>query len=349
MPFTLQELDNITNAAIDFHLNKGKVHSQSIQEKPLLNAMLAKKKTFPGGKENITVRVKGVYTTTIQGFTHNDTVNYSNPANIKTAVYPWKEWHSGIEVTMTELKKDGISVVDSTTGAKTSMHSDREMTALANLLDDKLEDMSEGSARGNNLMLWRDGTADPKLPAGIKHFVVDDPTAAVLVGGIDQSANTWWRNRASLGIAATVAGAANQTLTNALIPEVRQLRRYGGKPTFAPSGSDFLDVLEAELRAKGTYTQTGWKDKGSIEISQPDAELKGVMFKYDPTLDDEGESKRSYFLDLDSIFPDFMDSEYEKNHAPARPENKYVIYRALTWTGGVVARRRNSSGVYSIA
>ena len=350
MPFTQTELDNIAVAALDFHMQKGTVHKQSIQDKPLLSRLMAKKKTFPGGKDNITLRAKGVYTTTIQGFTHDDTVTYANPANLKEAVFPWKEIHSGISLTLTELKKDGISVVDSATGAKTTQHSQREATALANLLDDKLEDMSEGTNRGMNLMFWRDGSQDAKLVPGIKSFVVDDPTAVTTVGGIPQSTNTWWRNRAGLNIAASVGGAASQTLILKLITEFRQLRRYGGRPDTALCGSDFLDVLEAEMRAKGIYTQDGWaKNGGKIDVGGADAILKGVTFEYDPTLDDESEAKRCYVLDLKTIFPMVMDGEDNKTHAPARPETKYVIYRAMTWTGGLVCKQRNANGVYSIA
>lgn len=157
MPFTVQELENISNAVLDLHMDQGKVFSQTIQDKPLLSYMRKAEKSFPSGKENITGRAKGTYTTDIQGFSDDDEVGYGNPANIKTFTYPWKEIHSGIKVTLTELKKDGISVVDSATGKQTTEHSGREKTALANLLDDKIEDMVEGTDRGMNNMYWEDG------------------------------------------------------------------------------------------------------------------------------------------------------------------------------------------------
>lgn len=355
--FTAQELQNITNAALDFHMDKGKVHSQTIQDKPLLRCMKKNRKMFPGGKDNITVRVKGVYSTALQGFTHDDVVTYVNPANIKTAIFPWKEAHAGISFTGTELKKDGISVVDSLDGKRTSEHSDREMTALANLLDDKLEDMSEGYSRGLNDMFWKDGVATPKLSPGILSFITDNPSSAVLVGGIDQSLNTWWRNRAFVGANAAVgnsigpaiavgADATKQILIIKLNFEIRQLRRYGGKPSKMFCGSDFLDQIEKELRANGTYTQTGWKSTGRIDLGMSDVELKGVVLEYDPTLDDLGYAKRGYIIDESQVFPMVMEGEEDKRHSPARPEDKYVYYRAVTWTGGMVCRRRNSSGVY---
>ena len=94
----------------------------------------SKAKSFPGGKADLSVAVKGVYTTSVAGFTHNDTVSYANPAYIQRAAYAWKEHHAGISVTLTELKKDGISVTDSTTSSGTSNHAQRDKTVLVCLL-----------------------------------------------------------------------------------------------------------------------------------------------------------------------------------------------------------------------
>ena len=79
--------------------------------------MVAKKKYFPGGKGDISVAVSGAFgaggvNDTLKGYTHNDTVVFYTPANIKRANYPWREHHIGLQLTHTELKIDGISVVD---------------------------------------------------------------------------------------------------------------------------------------------------------------------------------------------------------------------------------------------
>src|SRR3546814_17917294 len=86
-------------------------------------------------------------------------------------------------------------------------------------------DMIGGGERGMNEMFWRDGTQDSKQVPGLMSFIHDDPTACAVVGGIDQAANTWWRNRATLGINA--ATPENQNLVTTLQKEWRQLRRYG--------------------------------------------------------------------------------------------------------------------------
>ncbi len=347
MAFTVQEIENIANATIDFHMDKGKIYSQSIQDKPLLQAFDKKAKTFPAGKEFLTVRVKGEYTTSIQGFSGDDPVGYKNPANIKQAVYQYKRIHAGIEVTFDELQRNGISISDTTTGRGESRHSDREVAALADLLDDKLEDMMEGRARGMNTMFWRNGSTDSELVAGIKSFILANPTSATIVGGIDQSTNTWWRNRASLGI--STASPASSTIAQVLQKEFRQLVRYGSPKHMIFAGSDFLDALEKELRVNGTYTQDGWAKNGAIDLSVADTQFKGNTIFYDPTLDDEGEAKYMYALDMNAIYPMYMEDERNKRHSPARPHDRYVMYRAVTDVVGLVCKQRNTSGVYSIA
>ena len=345
MPFTAQELDNIASAALDYYI-KGPAMAQSIQARPLYDAMKGKGKTFPGGKESIRRNVKGSYTTSFQGYEHDDTVSYNNPANMKQSDFPWKELHAGISMTLTELKKDGISVVDSLNGESTTNHSDREMTAITGILDDKLDDMAAGSARSFNEILWRDGTQSSKVFAGVTSIIIDAPTTG-FTGGIDRAGNSWWRNRALVGANKVTHSAANQTLTKALRGEVRQLRRYGGRPSLVLAGSGFIEKLEVEIHEKGTYTMEGFMKSGSTDIGMPDISMRGVgKFQYDPTLDDLGYSNRAYFIDPAHLYLMTMDGEDWKQHSPARPPEKYVLYRGLTWTGGLIADQLNCHGVY---
>ncbi len=276
-------------------------------------------------------------------------MSYANPANLKRVEYPWKEIHAGITVTLTELKIDGISVADSTTGAKTVEHSDRELTALTGLLEDKLDDMAEGWSRTFNLMLWKDGTQDAKQVAGIMALITDDPTTGV-IGGLDRATVTWWRSRAMVGANKITASENNQTLTKTLRTEIRQLIRYGGKPDLVLAGSDFIGNLETEIQAKGIYTQQGFANNGKNDIGMGQISIRGIGdVNYDPTLDDLGFSKRCYFIDTKGIGMRVMDGEDKKTHSPARPATQYALYRAMTWTGGLVAQQLNSSGVYEVA
>lgn len=348
MPFTAQELDNIANTTLDYYI-RGEAMKQSIQDRPLYDAMKKAQKTFPGGRGAILRNVKGDYTTGFSGYEHDDTVGYSNPANVKQASYPWKELHAGISMTLTELKKAGISVVDSTTGENTTMHSDMELTAITNLMEDKLDDMSEGSARSFNEILWRDGSQSAKVFPGVQSIISLTPTVGT-TGGIDRAGNVWWRNRALVGSNKITANGTTQALSKTLRSEQRQLRRYGGKPSLVLCGSQFIDALELEVSEKGIYTQEGFNNSGKTDIGMADISMRGVgRFQYDPTLDDLGMSKFCYMIDPKHLYLDTMEGEDMKTHAPARPPEKYVLYRGLTYTGGMVADMLNCHAVYEIA
>lgn len=354
MAFTQPQMDAVADHALDYYL-KGPAFAQNIQEKPLLAAMKKAQKNFPGGKGMISVPVKGEYLDAdanfFKGFSHDDTVTFQNPGLGVRAKYNYFEVHGGITITFTELKQDGISVQDSAIGDNTVEVEEREIISLTGILEDKLDSMGEGWSRKMNQMMWRDGTQDSgKQSPGVLFFVVDNPALGT-VGGISRVTKTWWRNRAALGI---VPGG--ETLTRKLRTEVRQLRRYGGKPNLILCGSDFLDAIEAEVSGKSTYSMTGVS--GKRDISAPSLFIQGIgELKYDPTLDDlQGllggginYAKRCYILDTDALHPRVMSGEDNKVHSPARPEDKYALFRSMTWTGGMIAKRLNSSGVYSIA
>lgn len=346
MPFTPEEVGNIANATLDWYEDRGKVNLQSIQNKPLLTAMDSKAKTFPGGKGNVSLAVKGDYASSLQGYSTDDTVSYVNPAKIKRVAYPWKEHHIGITLTLTELHIDGISVVDSTTSDQTTNHSERELTALCNILVDKVEDMTESYDRGFNSLLWGDGTADPKALAGLKAFITNTPATGT-TGGLDRATFAWWRNRAQLGIVSAPTNGG--VLLQAMQEELRQLRRFTDNASLLwLAGSDFIGAMETELRANGNYSMTGWS-KGNTDGGMTALQFQNIDIMYDPTLDDMGQAKFAYLIDRNAIYLMYMTGEKKKKHAPARPAEKYVMYRAQTTVAVMAARRLNSSGVYSIS
>lgn len=349
MPFTAELVQNAMNAALDFNI-KGAALDQSIKEKPLLNALMKNQKTFPSGKEFITRPIKGEHVTRVEGYSYDDQVTYRNPGKIKRLRVAWKEVHAGIEFTYTEAKKDGISIVDGRNGEQVK-HTGREATVLTGILEDKADDMKQGWAESFNEMLWRDGTQDTKAVPGVLSLILDDPTVAGATEGIDRTANTWWRNKARLAIVTTTPG--DQNVTNALQTDMRQLRKFGGRPDLFLAGSSFMDALEAELKAKGNYTLSGWAASrggdGTIDVSVADVSFKGVTIQYDPTLDDLSRQKYMYALDSRRMYLMVMEGEDRVVHHPERPFDRYVLYEGMTWTGALICDQLNANGVWSIA
>lgn len=347
MPFTMEQVQNVANSTLDFYMKKGTPRDQHIQDKPLLSRLRKKQKSIPGGKGRVDMPVVLETVSALQGFEYDDQVDYGSPAKIRRVSYPYRLFHIGIQFSMHELIHDGISVVDSSDGKKTTEHSKRELTMLVNILEHKIKDMDEGFDKDLNTLMWRDGSQSALAFPGLTSFIVDDPTAATVVGGIDQAANAKWRNRANLTITLGDTTGASQAVAITLDNELPQLRRYGGKPSVGFAGSDMIERLKLEYRYKGYYSQTGFNK--SVDLATGDIEIGGIPIYYDPTLDDLGYDKRLYLIDESRVFPFVVEGEDEKKHNPARPEDKYVFYMAKTWVGGMGCEQRNGCGVYAFA
>lgn len=344
MALGLAVANDIANAVLTFYA-RGAALNQTMQERPLIKLMKGGQKTFPGGKDYVSEPVKGVYMSDtagfLQGYSEDDTLTFAQSQNILRAQYPWKEVHAGLIITWTELKKDGITITDD---AKTSEHADVALTRLTGLLEDRMEDFGESYARTFNSMLWLDGTQDAKQMPGLLSLLPDVTNAGV-TGGLDRATYAWWRHRVQLGIAPSEAA---QTLTKILRRELIQLKRYGGKPTTALVGSDFLDALFLEVQAKGIYTQEGFAK--NIDMGMDTVQMKGLgTFTYDPTMDQLGKSKYCFIIDSRRIKLRPMDGEDNKVLMPTRPYNYMVFLKDMTWTGAMQTTQLNANGVYSVA
>lgn len=359
MAFTADELTDINNAALEHWIDKGKVWKQNVANKPMLKAFNDKAGSFPGGKEYVSFGVKaGQGGGALQGYTGDDQVNYYNPTGLKRARTPWKEHHIGMVLTHTELKIDGIDVIESGASERTSEMSGREEHVLANLLDEKNDTMGEDYAFSLDRFVHGDGSTDTKALAGIQSIILANPFAGTTFG-LSRVANTWWRNDAMTAAAAGAGGlnaitssAANGgALISAMDTALRRRSKYsqGGVKTVYFAGSAFIDAYKLELRANGNYTMTGWRDK-SPDGSMEDPSHAGLPLTWDPTLDDLGLSKRCYAIDMGrtGLRLLYMDGQRMKKHAPARPYDRYVMYNGITTTCVMIAKQLNTSGVYDI-
>lgn len=340
---------DIINAALIFYV-RGKTLSQTMEERPLLKMLRGAQKTFPSGNLQISEPIQGSYMSDTAGFfagySQDDALNFTQAQNILRAVYPWKEVAAGLIITHTELKIDGITIKDH---QKESQHSEVELTRLTGLLENRLDDFAESWARVNNLMLWQDGTQDAKQIPGVLSILGDNTTAGV-VGGLNRATYWWWRQRALVGNNKIVADAAGQSLTRRLRGELRQLRRYQGKPNKALCGAAFIEALELEVQEKGIYTQEGFMKEGKNDMGMAQIKMMGLgTFEYDPTLDDLGFSKRAYIFDTRRLKLRPMDDEENKVLTPERPYQYLVFLRTMTYTGGLVANQLNCHGIYEVA
>ncbi|MGF7008110.1 phage major capsid protein [Aminobacter sp. BE322] len=361
MAFTADEIANINNAALENFIDKGKVWKQNVANKPMLAAFNQAAGRFSGGNENVSFAVKaGQGGGSLQGYSGDDQVAYYNPTGIKRARFPWKEHHIGMVVTHTELKIDGINIVEDGADQDTSAMDGREEHALANLLDEKNDTLGEDYAFSFDRLLHQDGAADPKALAGIASLLLANPNAGS-TGSISRVANTWWRNRAATAAfgaaggqgAITVNAANGGALIEFMDKEARARSKYKNGSTRVRyfAGSDFIDGYKKELRSNGYYSQTGWQGQNNADGAMPDPKHGGLQLEWDPTMDDLGLAKRCYAIDMGrtGVRLLYMDGNRMKKHNPARPYDRYVLYNGITTTAVMIAKQLNTSGVYDIA
>lgn len=361
MAFTADELADINNSALEVFIDKGKVWTQNVANKPMLKAFNDAAGRFSGGKEHVSIGVKsGQGGGSLQGYTHDDQVSYYTPTGIKRARFPWKEHHIGMVITHTELKIDGIDVVEDGADQDTREMSGREEHVLANLLDEKNDTLGEDYAYSLDRLIHNDGSGDPKALAGIRSIILDAP-AAGSTGGLSRVTNTWWRNRAATAANASAGGQGAITVNPAnggsliefLEKEWLQLSKYRNGQTRYKifCGSDFLAGYQRELRANGNYTMNGWQGQNNADGGMDAPKFKGTPLVWDPTLDDLGLSKRCYVLDMGKtgLRLLYMDGQRMKRHHPARPYDRYVMYNGITTTAVMIAKQLNTSAVYDIA
>lgn len=332
---------------------KGDELKQTVQDKPLLRILTEHSEEFPGGKDVVSSPVQGAFMSDnpgfVQGYSEDDLLTFNQAANLLRCAYAWYEMHSGLEITHTEFKKDGISFTEDD---KQSEHKNAGVVRIVtSLIQNRIDDFGESWARGINNILWADGSQDPKQTPGLLSILTDTPAIGT-TGTLNRATYPWWRHRARVGATAITASAENQTLTKTLRTEWRQLSRYGGKPNYALCGSSFMDALELEVHDKGIYTQDGSWSKKKTDIGMKGIRLSGmggsVDFEYDPTLDDKGFAKRCYMFDSRRLRLRPMSQEWNKLTVPARPYQYMVFFQSMLCTFALECTHMNANGVYEI-
>lgn len=351
MAISFTNFNTLANTALDFYVKDQPV-GQNIQDKPLLRDLNNAKKAFPGGQGYVSGPVQGAFASDQAGFfqwySHTDQVTFVHPDNILRAKYLWRECHAGIVLDFTELKQRGIGVDMSGAPVRSS---GEEVQIVKDWLASVVEDdFGESLSRAMWDALWRDGSQSAQAVVGITGFIDDDPTTGT-VGSLDRSTYNWWRHYVDLSIAPS---EANQTLTKRIRRGMRQQRRYGGRPDLLYAGSSFIEALEAEVQAKGSYSLTGFSgDKTDSSMGKSPEQsifIRGVGYvQYEPWLDDHGRAKECFALDSRHVKLMPMKGQDTMAHKAVRPYDQFVLFKSVTSTLTVSMDQLNCHGKYSIA
>jgi hypothetical protein len=191
---------------------------------------------------------------------------------IDAAVYQWKQL-------------GGFSFIS---GKEKIMN--REKWQAVGIAEARVDALIAGLRNKTGLSLYGDGTADGgKEFGGLRLLVADDPTTGV-VGGIDSSAEDWWRNNTDV---ATTAIAAD-TIQSRMNAMQLACTRGADQPNLIMADADYFTAYWESLQAIQRVTNAKLADAGFRTL-----EFIGTPVVYDAQcatdLPTAGEG-RMYFL-----------------------------------------------------
>lgn len=173
-----------------------------------------------------------------QNYEGADQVTYNERDPNRFAKFQYYSNHEGFWFDEDRLIRNGILIDDSGVAVPSS----QEKEQLVNLLQSSWTAMKNGLQEGLALETLQNGSQSAKAVPGLDHIVSTTPGTGDIVGGINASTSTYWRNNASMAIASGGVVAALDAMYDACV-------RYGGAiPTDIRCGQAFLNAYKAEAK-----------------------------------------------------------------------------------------------------
>ena len=244
---------------------KNKPIDQVAEERPLLKALMAKKKPWGGGKENIVEQIRTGYDNNFEWFGDtsknvSDTIGYNTRDTVRQAYYPWNSAHDGFQFSEDYLLGNGILIGDSQSPRNSSAAG---LVQLTNVFNEAMEVLRLGFEKILDQSLHMDGTiavgagtgTANKAINGLDFLVSFDPRTGT-VGGINRATSSYWRNHYDVGVGLdtfddiTPDGYAGDALLAPMQALWRACQQNGGSPDLILVGSEFLTSYEAAVDGK---------------------------------------------------------------------------------------------------
>ena len=133
-------------------------------ERPLLKALQANKKPFPGAKQYIIEKLRTTNDQNFQWYAGSDAVTFNRRRTITQAQFAWGSAHDGFGLDEDELTQNYIVLTDDT---KSSPPTTDEQKQFVDLIEENTRALKEGFAEKFDYELHRDGTQDTNAVAGL--------------------------------------------------------------------------------------------------------------------------------------------------------------------------------------
>ncbi len=353
MPLTAQQLANGANRQLQSY-SKDDPIDQFTTERPTALWLIKNKVESVFGNGIFNEKVRYTNDSNYQNYSGDDQVTYNKKNTTKLAPYQHYEAHDGFSLNETELANNGILLTDD----RNAVMAEAEKIQIVNLLKENWDTLKDGFQENWGREVLLNGTQNAKAVPGIDAIVSTTPNVGVL-GGLDASLATWWRNHAVMGISTATPG----NLISVLEGLWRKCVTTGkmGAPDYIPVGSEAYDALQKDaLAVVGRQINLGGSATGGVTIDPTTKALafKGVPVVWDPTFDALDDilgpithpwKKRGYFLNSKTIKLRPVKGRWMVKRTPPRVYDRYTYYFGLTADYGITCRKRNANAVWSIA
>lgn len=222
---------------------------------PLLKRLQKKGNTEPanGGVnllENLMYQENG----TFKWYSGYETLDVSASDVLTSAQFAWKQ--ANVNVTLSGLE-------DLQNAGKQQMH---------NLIKSRIK-VAEKTLQNNigAALFYSNTESGGKAIGGLQHLIADLPTSGT-VGGIDRSANTWWRNQYYDFSDASVTASAS-TITHAMNLIHLRCTRGSDMPDMYVAGETYFTYFEESLQPQQRFTDATTAQTGFLSYKYKNAEV----------------------------------------------------------------------------
>lgn len=308
----------IVSTTIDAYSDQ--LYDNILNHNPLLKRMQRKgnSSSIPGGVkilENLEYGENG----TIKWYSGLETLDVSASDVFTSAEYEWKELNANVVITGLEKAQNS--------GA----------AAKHNLVKAKIRNAEKSLKNEMAAALFYANTEnDGKSIGGLQHLVSGTPATGT-VGGVDASAQSWWRNQvydfsdeAVTASATTIQAAMNDVYINTM------------------RGADMVDMIVADKTYFNFYLTSLQSNQRFMEDGEAGAGFRSLKFwggAADVFFDANVPASSMYFLNTDYIYLR-PHSDFNFVTLPeTRSINQDATVVPMFWKGNMTVSNRNLQGI----
>jgi hypothetical protein len=254
---------------------------------------------------------------TFQWYSGYETLDVSASDVLTSAQFAWKQANCNVTMSGLEMLKNASE------------------ERVFNLIETRIKVAEKTMMNQISDALYYSNTENGgKSPGGLQHLIADLPTSGT-VGGIDASAQTWWRNQ-FYDFSTEAVTASSTTITHAMNRTYLRTLRGSDAVDFIVAGENYFTYYEESLQANQRFTKAEVGDGGFVSYK-----YKGADVFYDGNCN----TNRMYLINTSYLhFRPHSERNFTTDDRKAAV-NQDAIVVPLYWAGNLTVSNRSLQGV----